>query len=56
MLWNILVTFALGQALFAAAGEPKAFLEMRGGHIDGFVFARAERVATVAAFLERVGR
>jgi len=48
-----LVPFAHGQALFAAAGEPKQFLEMRGGHNQGFVFAREEWVAAVAAFLER---
>ena len=26
-----------GRALFEAAGEPKAFLELRGGHNDGFL-------------------
>ena len=48
-----IVPFAHGQALFAAAGEPKEFLEMRGGHNDGFVFARGEWTAAVAAFLAR---
>lgn len=32
-----IVPFAHGQALFAAAREPKEFLELRGGHNDGFV-------------------
>ena len=47
------IPFAHGQALFAAANEPKQFLEMRGGHNEGFIFAREEWARTVAAFLER---
>jgi len=49
------VPFAHGQALFAAANEPKQFLEMRGGHNEGFIFAREEWAGAVAAFLERAG-
>ena len=48
-----LVPFAHGQALFAAAAEPKQFIEMRGGHNEAFVFAREDWAAAVAAFLER---
>lgn len=48
-----IVPFAHGQTLFAAAGEPKQFIEMRGGHNQGFIFAREEWVKTLAAFLER---
>lgn len=48
-----LVPFSHGQALFAAAAAPKQFLEMRGGHNSGFVFAREDWVASVAAFLAR---
>lgn len=48
-----LVPFAHGQALFAAASEPKQFLEMRGGHNSGFIFAQEDWVGAVAAFLER---
>lgn len=48
-----IVPFAHGQALFAAAGEPKQFLELRGGHNEGFVFAHEEWVRAVAAFLKR---
>ena len=47
------VPFAHGKKLFEAAGEPKSFLEMRGGHNAGFIFARKEWVAELAAFLDR---
>jgi fermentation-respiration switch protein FrsA (DUF1100 family) len=48
-----IVPYSHGTRLFEAAHEPKAFLEMRGGHNDGFVFVRQEWVAQLAAFLER---
>jgi len=48
-----IIPFSHGQALFNAAREPKQFLEMRGGHNDGFIFAREEWVREVGAFLER---
>jgi len=47
-----IIPFAHGKALFEAAREPKRFLEMRGGHNDGFLFMRDEWVAHLAAFLE----
>lgn len=47
------VPYSHGTRLFEAAGEPKAFLEMHGGHNDGFIFARQEWVAQLAAFLDR---
>jgi fermentation-respiration switch protein FrsA (DUF1100 family) len=47
-----IVPYAHGRTLFAAAGEPKQFLEMRGGHNDGFIFTRDEWVKTLAEFLE----
>ncbi len=47
-----IIPFAHGKALFEAAREPKRFLEMRGGHNDGFLFVRDEWVAQLAAFLE----
>lgn len=46
-----IVPFAHGEALFAAAREPKQFLAMRGGHNDALLFARDEWTAAVAAFL-----
>lgn len=51
-----IVSFRHGQALFAAAHGPKAFLEMRGGHNDGFIFMREAWTAALGAFLdEHVG-
>lgn len=47
------VPFAHGEALYAAAGEPKQFLELRGGHNEGFIFAREDWVRAVEKFLER---
>ena len=47
-----IIPFSHGQALFGAANEPKQFLEMRGGHNDGFVFMREEWVRAVGAFLD----
>ena len=46
------VPYAHGKKLFEAANEPKAFLEMSGGHNDGFIFTRPEWVAALAAFLD----
>ncbi|MDP1716601.1 MAG: alpha/beta hydrolase [Burkholderiales bacterium] len=50
-----IVPFAHGRRIFEAAGEPKQFLEMRGGHNDGFIFMREEWVGVLAAFLEQHG-
>jgi fermentation-respiration switch protein FrsA (DUF1100 family) len=47
------IPYSHGRKLFEAAGEPKAFLEMQGGHNDGFIFTRQEWVAQLAAFLDR---
>lgn len=48
-----IVPYEHGRRLFEAAAEPKAFLEMRGGHNDGFIFTRQEWVAELGAFLDR---
>jgi hypothetical protein len=50
-----IVPYAHGRKLYEAAGEPKAFLEMRGGHNDGFIFTQPEWVAALGAFLDRYG-
>lgn len=34
-----IIPFRHGQVLYAAANEPKQFLELRGGHNDGFLLA-----------------
>jgi len=48
-----IVPFAQGREIFEAANEPRLFLELRGGHNDGFIFMREEWVKTLAEFLER---
>lgn len=47
-----IIPIAHGEALFAAAREPKQFLTLSGGHNEGFLFARPEWAAAVGAFLE----
>ncbi|MGH8621447.1 MAG: alpha/beta hydrolase [Burkholderiales bacterium] len=48
-----IVPYVHGRKLFEAAAEPKTFLEMRGGHNDGFIFTRPEWIAELGAFLDR---
>ncbi len=48
-----IVPYSHGLALFAAANEPKQFLEMRGGHNDSFLFSREEWVGELRVFFER---
>jgi fermentation-respiration switch protein FrsA (DUF1100 family) len=40
-----------GRALFEAAPEPKAFLELRGGHNDGFLASGRTYTDGLEAFL-----
>jgi len=49
-----LVPFAQGRALFEAAPQPKRFLEIRGGHNDGFYEAREDYLRGVREFVEEV--
>lgn len=48
-----IIPYAHGRALYEAASEPKQFLELAGGHNDGFLFMRKEWVEALGAFLER---
>jgi fermentation-respiration switch protein FrsA (DUF1100 family) len=48
-----IVPYRHGRALFEAAREPKAFLEMRGGHNDGFLFMDESWVRALGAFLDQ---
>jgi pimeloyl-ACP methyl ester carboxylesterase len=48
-----IIAYSHGQALYAAAPEPKVFIELSGGHNEGFIFRRREWVAALAQFLER---
>jgi fermentation-respiration switch protein FrsA (DUF1100 family) len=46
-----IVPFAQGQALYEAAPPPKEFLELQGGHNDGFIFMRKEWVGAMDEFI-----
>jgi fermentation-respiration switch protein FrsA (DUF1100 family) len=46
-----IVPFAQGQALYAAAPEPKQFLELQGGHNNGFIYMRDEWVRALGDFM-----
>ena len=45
--------FAHGQALYQAAPEPKQFLELQGGHNNGFIYMREEWVSALGDFMRR---
>ncbi len=47
------IPYAHGEALFAAAAEPRLFLSLRGGHNEVFLFTRDESIIAVRGFLER---
>lgn len=46
-----IVPFGHGRALFAAANPPKQFLELAGGHNDGFIFMRESWIKVLGDFL-----
>lgn len=46
-----IIPYRHGQALFAAAHPPKAFLDLRGDHNTGFLLSGADYVAGLDAFL-----
>ena len=46
-----IVPFAQGQTLYEAAPHPKQFLELQGGHNDGFIFMQKEWVRALDAFI-----
>jgi fermentation-respiration switch protein FrsA (DUF1100 family) len=48
-----IIPYAHGQALYAAARAPKTFLELAGGHNDGFIFMREDWVGALRDFLAR---
>lgn len=47
-----LIAFEYGQQLFAAANEPKQFLEIKGTHNDGFLISGDKYVERVKNFLK----
>jgi len=46
-----IIPFAMGQAIYAAAPQPKDFIELRGDHNAGFWISREAYTAGLAAFL-----
>jgi len=46
-----IIPFEHGRALFAAANPPSQFLELAGGHNDGFIFMRESWVRELGEFL-----
>jgi len=50
-----IIPFRHGEALFAAAREPRQLLELRGGHNTGFLRSEREYVAGLEAFLDSLG-
>jgi fermentation-respiration switch protein FrsA (DUF1100 family) len=50
------IPLAHGRRLFAAAGEPKTFVELEGGHGDAFDADSARYFGSIAAFLEVIAR
>ena len=47
-----IIPFAHGERLFAVARAPKLFMEIKGGHNEGFVFGREIWVHQLSEFLE----
>jgi hypothetical protein len=48
-----IIPYRHGRALFDAANEPRAFVEMRGGHNEGFLFSDAASMEALRTFLDR---
>ena len=48
-----LIPYAHGRRLFDAARQPKQFLELAGGHNDGFIFMRESWVQALGDFLDQ---
>jgi len=48
-----IIPFAHGQRLFEAARQPKQFLEIAGGHNEGFVFGREDWIRQLDGFLQQ---
>jgi len=46
------VPFALGKDLYESAGSPKEFLEIKGGHNDGFYQSEQLIKERLAVFLK----
>lgn len=49
-----MIPFALGQKLFAHAGSDKEFLEIKGGHNDGFIKSLSFYIPTLSRFIKNL--
>lgn len=49
-----IIPFSMGRAIYAAAPEPKSFLELRGDHNSGFWISRESYTAGLDRFLKEV--
>jgi fermentation-respiration switch protein FrsA (DUF1100 family) len=49
-----IIEYANGERLFEAANEPKQFLELRGGHNDGFMVSGKDYIRGLNNFLDNV--
>jgi len=50
-----IVPYRFGQRLFAAASVPKTFVDLRGGHNDGFLISQPRYQESLAVFLDSLG-
>ena len=48
-----LIPFHHGEGLFKVANEPKTFLQIKGGHNDGFMISETEYVKGINSFLRQ---
>jgi len=49
-----IIPYQLGKKLFGAANQPKRFVDLRGGHNDGFLVSHPEYEQVLGEFLETV--
>ncbi|NOR43939.1 MAG: hypothetical protein GQ572_11445 [Gammaproteobacteria bacterium] len=48
-----IIPYEEGREIFEAAPEPKQFLEMQGGHNDGFITSGTSYVKGLKAFINK---
>jgi len=51
-----LIPYSLGRALYESAPEPKRFVELKGGHNDGFVLSQPDYERSLSAFLQELNQ
>ena len=48
-----IIPFSHGERIYAAAGEPRVFLEIRGGHNEGFMLSGRHYIEGLESFLQK---